>query len=85
VCTIEDVQRAYPLLDMVDHEHRNAVATGSHPDDTSFPPVEGKHSIIVLLFTCRFASIYFLVITEISVFLSAMFPLLYKSVCLVVL
>lgn len=40
VCTIEDVQRAYPLLDMVDHEHRNAVATGSHPDDTSFPPVE---------------------------------------------
>lgn len=40
VCTIEDVQRAYPLLDMVDHENRNAVATGSHPDDTSFPPVE---------------------------------------------
>ncbi|XP_045164751.1 haloacid dehalogenase-like hydrolase domain-containing 5 [Mercenaria mercenaria] len=40
VCTIEDVQRAYPLLDMVDHEHRNVVATGSHPDDPTFPPVE---------------------------------------------
>lgn len=42
MCTIEDVQRAYPLLDMVDHEKRTVVATGSHPDDTSFPPIEGK-------------------------------------------
>lgn len=27
---------------MVDHENRNAVAQGSHPDDESFPPVEGN-------------------------------------------
>ena len=42
VCTIEDVEKAYPLLDMVDHDKRNAVAKGNHPDDEQFPPVEGK-------------------------------------------
>ena len=42
VCTIEDIQSAYPLLDMVDHENRNAVAKGNHPDDPNFPAVEGK-------------------------------------------
>ena len=41
MCTIEDVQKAYPLLDMVDHENRNAVAKGNHPDDETFPPLEG--------------------------------------------
>lgn len=40
VSTLEDVQKAYPLLDMVDHEHRNAVATGNHPDDEAFTPIE---------------------------------------------
>ena len=42
VCTIEDVQKAYPLLDMVDHDNRNAVAKGNHPDNEAFPPIEGK-------------------------------------------
>ena len=42
VCTIEDVEKAYPLLDMVDHDKRNAVAKGNHPDDDAFPPVEGR-------------------------------------------
>ncbi|XP_052250337.1 haloacid dehalogenase-like hydrolase domain-containing 5 isoform X2 [Dreissena polymorpha] len=40
VCTLADIQKAYPLLDMVDHENRNAVAVGNHPDDTNFPAVE---------------------------------------------
>jgi len=40
VCTIEDIQRAYPLLDMVDHENRITVSKGNHHDDTSFEPVE---------------------------------------------
>lgn len=40
VCTIEDVQKAYPLLDMVDHDNRNAVAKGNHPDDETFSPIE---------------------------------------------
>jgi len=40
VCTIEDIQRAFPLLDMVDHENRNAVAKGNHEDDPNFPQIE---------------------------------------------
>lgn len=43
VCTIEDIQGAYPLLDMVDHEHRNVVAKGNHPDNPNFPAVEGSY------------------------------------------
>ncbi|KAK3601715.1 hypothetical protein CHS0354_016074 [Potamilus streckersoni] len=39
-CTIEDVQEAYPLLDMVDHEHRNVVAKGIFQDDPNFPRIE---------------------------------------------
>ena len=54
MCTIEDVQKAYPLLDMVDHENRNAVAKGNHPDDETFPPLEGMvylcSTIIVVYF-----------------------------------
>ncbi|XP_052251772.1 haloacid dehalogenase-like hydrolase domain-containing 5 isoform X1 [Dreissena polymorpha] len=40
VCTLADIQKAYPLLDMVDHENRNVVAVGNHPEDTHFPAVE---------------------------------------------
>ncbi|XP_052780881.1 haloacid dehalogenase-like hydrolase domain-containing 5 isoform X2 [Mya arenaria] len=40
VCTMEDVARAYPLLDMVDHDNRERVASGHHPDDSTFPAVE---------------------------------------------
>ncbi|KAL3851958.1 hypothetical protein ACJMK2_015648 [Sinanodonta woodiana] len=39
-CTIEDVHEAYPLLDMVDHENRNAVAKGIFQDDPNFPRIE---------------------------------------------
>ena len=54
VCTIEDVQKAYPLLDMVDHENRNAVAKGNHPDDDSFSPIEGKDVYFIYLFIFLF-------------------------------
>jgi HAD superfamily hydrolase (TIGR01456 family) len=40
VCTMEDVAAAYPLLDMVDHDNRNAVASGQHDDDPNFPEIE---------------------------------------------
>ncbi|KAL3851957.1 hypothetical protein ACJMK2_015647 [Sinanodonta woodiana] len=39
-CTIEDVQEAYPLLDMVNHENRKAVANGTFLDDPNFPRIE---------------------------------------------
>nr|XP_022300557.1 haloacid dehalogenase-like hydrolase domain-containing 5 isoform X2 [Crassostrea virginica] len=40
VCTIEDIQKAYPFLDMVDHDNRKRVANGTYQDDLSFPRVE---------------------------------------------
>lgn len=40
VCTLEDIQRAYPFLDMVDHDNRKRVASGTYKDDSSFPRVE---------------------------------------------
>ncbi|KAL5014498.1 hypothetical protein ScPMuIL_008768 [Solemya velum] len=40
ICTIEDIQRAYPLLDMVDHENRQRVAKDPGQDDHGFPTVE---------------------------------------------
>lgn len=40
VCTIEDIQKAYPYLDMVDHDNRKKVAVGSYQDDPDFPQVE---------------------------------------------
>ncbi|KAK3103432.1 hypothetical protein FSP39_019163 [Pinctada imbricata] len=39
-CTIEDIQKAYPYLDMVDHDNRLKVASGTYTDDHSFPRVE---------------------------------------------
>ncbi|KAJ8301677.1 hypothetical protein KUTeg_020664, partial [Tegillarca granosa] len=39
-CTIEDVQKAYPYLDMVDHDNRRRVSVGSHTDDPNFPQIE---------------------------------------------
>lgn len=40
VCTIEDIQKAYPFLDMVDHDNRKRLAAGTYHDDPSFPRVE---------------------------------------------
>jgi len=45
ICTIEDIQHAYPLLDMVDHDHRRAVAKGRHHDDPDFPAIEGTFTV----------------------------------------
>ena len=39
-CTIEDVRRAYPFLDMVDHENRRRVSVGDFTDNLNFKPVE---------------------------------------------
>ena len=65
MCTIEDVQKAYPLLDMVDHENRNAVAKGNHPDDETFPPLEGMifvfyhNGLVVRFLICVFVVVVF--------------------------
>ncbi|XP_059139166.1 haloacid dehalogenase-like hydrolase domain-containing 5 [Physella acuta] len=40
VCTIEDVKKAYPLLDMVDHENRGRVARGDYIENPDFPRVD---------------------------------------------
>ncbi|XP_063443509.1 haloacid dehalogenase-like hydrolase domain-containing 5 [Mytilus trossulus] len=39
-CTVEDVRRAYPFLDMVDHENRRRVSVGNFSDNLNFKPVE---------------------------------------------
>ncbi|XP_076447828.1 haloacid dehalogenase-like hydrolase domain-containing 5 isoform X2 [Babylonia areolata] len=40
LCTLDDVKAAYPLLDMVDHENRVAVARGKYTENPNFPRVE---------------------------------------------
>ncbi|KAK6177275.1 hypothetical protein SNE40_015404 [Patella caerulea] len=40
VCTIEEVAKAYPLLDMVDHDNRVAIAKGQYTENPNFPRVE---------------------------------------------
>ncbi|XP_050412526.1 haloacid dehalogenase-like hydrolase domain-containing 5 isoform X2 [Patella vulgata] len=40
VCTIEEVAKAYPLLDMVDHDNRVAIAKGHYTENPNFPRVE---------------------------------------------
>lgn len=40
LCTLDDVKAAYPLLDMVDHENRVAVAKGNYKENPNFPAVE---------------------------------------------
>ncbi|KAL5014477.1 hypothetical protein ScPMuIL_008747 [Solemya velum] len=39
-CTIDDVRDAYPLLDMVDHDNRRAIASNPPSDNSNFPAVE---------------------------------------------
>ncbi|XP_041349807.1 haloacid dehalogenase-like hydrolase domain-containing 5 [Gigantopelta aegis] len=40
LCTLDDVTKAYPLLDMVDHENRRRVASGCYTENPDFPQIE---------------------------------------------
>lgn len=40
VCTTDDVSKAYPLLDMVDHDNRRRVAKEGYKEDNDFPKIE---------------------------------------------
>ena len=44
MCTVEDIAEAYPLLDMVDHDHRVKVAEDGYTEH-EFPRVEGTNAL----------------------------------------
>lgn len=40
MCTVDDIAKAYPLLDMVDHDNRKWVAQHGYTENPDFPRVE---------------------------------------------